>query len=200
MNKIRKIGATYFVLIALTASAPAIWAQPAGDMIRMSTPELIVTHSRDGDYSEYQAKGMPQTLYIKADNVAMYENSWITLPPMMVTTMLNAMRMGVVQGMAEQAPEQQDDFQMHNLPRVFSERFSWDGIVQISKSRGVTPTAEPTECPDANTGCTTSTTVTDDGSVQTVFYSDGRPVQVVMPGTTFNFEYGSFDMRRPPAW
>lgn len=195
-RKSRKIGTTYLALVVLTAIAPAISAQPTQDMIRMSTPDLIVTHSPDGDYSEYQAKGMPQTLYIKSDNVAMYDHSWISLPPMMVTTMLNAMRAGVVQGMAEQ----QDDFQMHNLPRVFSERFSWDGVVRISESRGVTPTSEPTDCPDANTGCTTSTAISDDGSVQTIFDSHGRPVKVIMPDTTFNFEYGNFDMRRPPAW
>lgn len=200
MNLSRKTSTSHLALMVLMVVAPAAAAQAAGDMIRMSTPELIITHTPNGDYSEFHTKGVQQTLYIKDDDVAMYEESWITLPPMMVTMMLNAMRAGVTQGMAEQAPEQQDDFQMYNLPRVFSERFSWDSIRLTSKDEGVTVTAEPIECPDENTGCTSSTTASEQGPVQTIYYSDGRPVRVIMPEITFNFEYGNFDIRRPPKW
>lgn len=199
MTILGKLGTLPLVAVMLTAGVSAS-AQPEGDMVRMSTPELIVTQSPDGKYAEYQAKGMPQTLYIKDDNVALYERDWITLPPMMVTTMLNAMRMGVTQGMAEQAPELRDDFQMHNLPLVFSERFSRDGISRALGSDKAASPPEPTDCPDANTGCTTSTISSAEGAVQTVFYSDGRPARVIMPETTFSFEYGNFDIRRPPAW
>src|SRR5690554_1687147 len=198
MNLTRKTSTAHLAFMVSMLIAPTTSALAAGAMIRLSTPELIITHTSEGDYSEFHTKGVQQTLYIKDDDVAMYEESWVTLPPPMVTMMLNAMRAGVTQGMAGQTPEQQDDFQMYNLPRVFSERFSWDSVRQYSKDKGTQVTAESVDCPDANIGCTRSTTTTEQGPVQTIYYSDGRPVQVIMPEITFNFEYGNFDIRRPP--
>lgn len=170
-------------------------------MIRLTMgKEVIVTYSPDGDYAEFKSPGVAQVMYMKENDFAYYEGGWQPIPPMMKNMMLNSLRAGVTKSIATNPPEFRDDFQMHNMPRVFSERFSWRKVRNAPAADGGKLKRRPAPCPDQNKGCTSADIRSDGAVIQTIFNSDGTPARVMIPGSPFTFEYGGFNMRRPPGW
>lgn len=179
---------------------PPIKVHDKGCMIRLKMAGLTITHDPAKDYVEFKAADMPHTLYLKGNDVAIHDGSWQAMPPMVKDLMLNSMRTGVAQSMAALPPTMRDDFHMHNMPRVFSQRFSWNTVRQATGPDGKPARRQASACPGQDTGCTKTTIMSGGTPMELIFHSDGSPARVMIPGAPFDFEYGGFNIGLPPGW
>lgn len=172
-----------------------ITISPKGCMVRMRAGRSVMTYSAEPEYVEAGDTKSKSAMYFNADDMATFDKGgWKKIPAQAKAMLLGRMRKSIALGKAT------DGFQMHNMPKTFSTRFSWAELRRTTAPGGGKPQRTPAPCPDAGTGCSTTTFLIEGHPVPVVFDASGQPLRVTLEGQNFTFEYGGFDIRRPPGW
>ena len=171
-------------------------------MIRMTAGPSIMTYVFDGEYTEATSPNEPAAYFSRTD-MAFYDGQWRELPvfarQMMVQSIQNNMATGRIRNQG-QLIEPGDDM-MAQTPYVFSKFFSWNRMRELSAPSGFQAKRSATACPDTNnSGCFAAEFVFEGNRIPITYNANGQPVRVTMSGQTMKFEYGYWDVRRPPGW
>jgi len=171
-------------------------------MIRMTAGPSIMTYVFDGEFTEATSPNEPAAYFSRTD-MAFYDGQWRELPvfvrQMMVQNIQKNMATGRIRNQG-QLVEPGDDM-MAQTPYVFSKFFSWDRMRELSAPSGIEAKRSATACPDTgNSGCFASEFVFEGNRIPITYNTNGQPVRVTMSGQTMKFEYGYWDVRRPPGW
>lgn len=175
--------------------------QPSGCMVQMRAGSAVVTYTYVGEYSEFRAPS-GEAVYFNDANFAVWDGGWQPVPPQM-----RGMIMGrVAQNNAAlkiEFPGAHDDEGNFapRMPYILSQRFAWSRIKHMPGVDGAPLRRKPTNCPAGyGSDCSTVTFIAEGNNVPILYDSGGRPITVGVGGVEVRFEYGSFDMRRPPGW
>lgn len=184
--------------------APVKVQDSDGCMIRVTINDAIVlTYTPDGNYVEFKPPKHATAMYIQPYDFAMYDQKdqeWMPLPPMMKAMIMSTMQSAIAEGIASTPPEFRGRIEMHNFPLVFSDVFSWKNMYKSPDPKGGKLKQRPASCPNGKSGCTSVDVRSGSKALKTIFNKDGSPALVELRGATFLFDYGHFDIRRPPGW
>jgi len=164
--------------------------------------KATVTYSAAGDYSEFKIPG-GGAMYHKPGDMAMWQDGgWVAMPPQMKGIMLGAFGNQLPIPSIDFGEDAVDDGHlMPRMPQIFSKRFAWSRARKLPGVDGKPVRRVGTACPDGGKGCTSATVVSDGHTVPVTFDAQGRPLHIDLGrGATMTFEYGLFDIRRPPGW
>lgn len=188
---------------------PPVIVAEDGCMVRMSAgSDLIVTYAPGGNraYSEFLVPTESVGMYLSESDVALFEGGWQPIPPQarpmivnMFNTNINA-QVGPVFDLGHPAAGSMSDFQIHRFARIFSERFEWNNIALVPSPTGGTAVRLPTPCIYSLENCTTAEFISDGVVFRVVFDRWLRPERLTTSGIVLDFEYGVFNIRRPPGW
>ena len=89
---------------------------------------------------------------------------------------------------------------LSQMPHAFSKRFAWANLRTALAPDGAHPSRKKSVCPGGGSGCTATTVAMEGNPVPVVFDAQNRPITVTMEGEVLRFEYGSWNIRRPPGW
>ncbi|MBF8221095.1 hypothetical protein [Halomonas sp. 328] len=176
-------------------------------MVRMTAHPIdsTMTYSFSGDYTEYAAPGDRGT-YVAVGRMAYHDphdQGWVDFPPSisqpMVPTSPGPLDM---LGPDEFDPEAE----MARLPYYMAKAMGWERM-QSLRDRDADFPVPAQDCPSGGDGCIGIVVMIDEpmpaGSVRIpITYDENRrPIRVRFPdGSLISFDYGSFDIRRPPGW
>ena len=169
-------------------------------MIRLTMGRVQITYSTDGSYSEFQAP-TGETMYFGPYDMALFHNGWQVVPEMAKQMILSRMvaQMPVDGHVAPGEDEAQGVF-LSRMPHAFSKRFAWANLRGTRDVNGNRARRVAADCPDGGSGCSGTTFSMDGNAVPVVFDAQRRPVSVQISSETMRFEYGYWDIRRPPGW
>ncbi len=182
---------------------PPVNVSAKGCMVQLRAGEAVLTYNAAPEFTEFSSPGRSERIYFKADDIAMYNGSWTPIPAQMKAMMLGKMTGNITESIGSGPSgilNEDDEFGIHNMPKIFSERFSWSNLRNTRAMDGSNPKREPAPCPDTSKDCTTITFSMDGHAVPVVFDGSGRPVTVNFAGQIMGFHYGGFNIKRPPGW
>jgi len=171
-------------------------------MVRLTMGEAVATYAPEGDYTEYAAPG-GMAMYFSPKDLAIWRGEWQDVPPMakemLLSQMSATMPMLQLHAPGEEEAETDGPF-FARMPHAFSKRFAWQNLQGARTSGGQPPERSGIDCPDGGAGCTTVTIGMAGNPVPVVFDAQNRPVSVEMAGRQLRFDYGNWNIRRPPGW
>ena len=173
-----------------------------GCMVRMTAGPAVLTYSRTPEYTEFRDAQTGQAAYFSETDLAIFDGDWQPIPPQFKGMILGKVRASIATSLADQpaAWVKEDGFAIHNMPRVFAERFAWFNLRHVFAPDGGKPKRAAAPCPNGESGCQGTTISMDGHPVEVVFNAGGLPVSVQLDSETMPFDYGDFDIRRPPGW
>lgn len=174
---------------------------PSGCMVRMHAGDAVITYTYVGEYTEFRAPS-GEAVYFNATNLAAWDGQWQDIPAQMKGMVLGRMKQNTAALRFEfpDAHDEEGDF-AHQMPYIFAQRFSWPRIKHIPGDDGKPLRRKPASCPAGyGRDCTKVTFVAEGHSVPILYDAIGRPVTVGFGSVVARFEYGDFDIRRPPGW
>ncbi|NNU81379.1 hypothetical protein HMH01_13130 [Halovulum dunhuangense] len=176
--------------------------QVAGDdcMIRLTMGKAVLTYSTVGSYTEFLTP-TGEAMYFAPADMAIYDGGWKPLPPMAKQMVLGRMmaQMPLASSTAPGEDEARGLF-LSRMPHAFSRRFGWANLRRARGLDGGRTERTPAACPDGASGCTTTTFSMDGNAVPVVFDAQNRPVAATFASETIRFDYGNWNIRRPPGW
>ncbi|MFP1644728.1 hypothetical protein [Pontitalea aquivivens] len=174
----------------------------AGDdcMIRLTMGKAVLTYSTVGSYTEFLAP-TGEAMYFAPADMAVYDGGWKPLPPMAKQMILGRMmaQMPLVSSTAPGENEAEGLF-LSRMPHAFSKRFGWANLRRAKGLDGGRTERSRAACPDGGSGCTTTTFSMDGTPVPVVFDAQNRPVAATFESEKIRFDYGNWNIRRPPGW
>jgi len=184
-----------------TVDIGSVTVQAQDCMVRMIMDTAVLTYNSDGEYTEF-ASPAAEAMYIGDQGIILWDGSqWRNMPANMTAMIVSRMIESTALLQFEFPGEHENEgIVMPRLPSIFSQRFSWSRLQRIRDADGNPIPRQKALCPDGGTGCTTFTFQAEGRDVPVLFDSSGKPVTVGFGGATAVFEYGTFQVRRPPGW
>jgi hypothetical protein len=170
-------------------------------MIRMTAGPAVITYTTKGSYSEYLAP-TGDAIYWAPMDLAVYHNGWQDVPPMARQMMVGRMATQIpATGYVAPGEDEAQGVFLSRMPHAYSKRFAWAAVREAFDIDGASPPKRrAADCPDGGTGCTMTTLSMDGHAVPIFFDAQRRPVRVTLNGENVDFEYGTWQIRRPPGW
>ncbi|QYX57417.1 hypothetical protein K1T73_03170 [Roseovarius sp. SCSIO 43702] len=169
-------------------------------MVRLEMGDAVATYVADGSYTEFRTPG-GEAMYISARDLAMWRGGWQHVPAQAKTMILGGMQRNnaLLRMEFPGAHDDEGDF-MSQMPRIFAKRFSWSNLKKARAPEGGEVRRSATPCPEGGKGCTATTFSMDGVAIPVIFDAQDRPKVVTFDGVDVTFDYGTWDVRRPPGW
>ena len=170
-------------------------------MVRLIAGGAELTYSASGGYTEARVPS-GEAIYFSDGDLAAWEGGrWMPIPPMAKAMMMQNMgQMSPAVGSLMSSADGDPESFMARMPLEFSRRFSWDNLRNTRGPDGGRPQRSRTDCPKGGSGCSRTTFLMTGNPVPVIFDAQDRPVHVEFMGHAMEFDYGSWDIRRPPGW
>ena len=169
-------------------------------MMRLEIGPVAITYVSDGSFTEFRTDS-GESMYFAATDLALWDGGWQHVPAQAKAMIVSGMKRNNAMLRLDYpgAHDDEGDF-MSQMPKIWSERFSWANLKNVRAMDGGTPKRRPVACPDGGSGCSGTTFSMDGNAVPVVFDAQRRPRLVTFDGHDVVFRYGTFDVRRPPGW
>lgn len=182
-----------------TVDLGSVDVQAAPCMIRMSVGPTVMTYVADpnGPFTKFTNSRAPEMrIFAREDEMIgrFPGQGWQPVPPQMREMFTGDMSSDNMLGNAVPGPG--TPFNMSNFPRQFTEHLSWENVRGADDGAGAPVEYTSTQCRDGGDGCIRAT----HGAGSLVFDDQRRLVQFNAGPHPITFEYGAFDVSRPPDW
>ncbi|MFT0546008.1 hypothetical protein ACMHYO_06555 [Allopusillimonas ginsengisoli] len=173
-------------------------------MVRLTIGDAVMTYVADGPFTQSAVKGRSEAIYYSKSDIAVWRGGWMPLPAeakqMMIRMFFQKNQFTGLETLGALSGDEVSGNFMAVMPKAFSERFSWRNLKKTRGVNGGAPKLISAPCPDGGRGCTSLVFLMEGISVPVTFDAQKRPKVVTFDGHDMRFEYGTWDVRRPPGW